>query len=201
MKTEPSTALFVARGRSLAIAEAHYAKAQAHTDLALQIQKELGANATYTQGGACSGWSFAAGVVPPVALNAALKFPKRGRDMHIGSPNPKTPEGQALLDRLAQAPPARSHELVGALLPDCRHVGFGGLIGNGIDSQGRLVSRGVGLERLAGGIVIEVPIPDGETAAPVPLDATPLPRSEYWAWKEALATEKAKAKAPVPVSP
>lgn len=134
----------------------------------------------YMAGDVFSGFRVRSGEPVPAGLKHYARDPA---DLY--RPDRRTPEGKALRARVAALPGVPS---LARVLVAREHLSmFGDSILVSQDRDGRIRMMGVGAEKLGEAWVVVVPVPAGQERAPVPLDSTPLLRSDYWRMREARA--------------
>ena len=162
---------FVAKGRSLAAVERFIREVDEHTARARQLEAELKANGLYFADFAAVGFGFADGAKLPLGL----RWDRKHRGM--AAPDLRTVEGKEIRRKLHC--PTRLDLTEWAMGDRLIFLGR-------VHQIGGISIVKIGYERLGEDVIIVVPTASkGPTA--IPLDAEPLPRSVYWARKEALA--------------
>jgi hypothetical protein len=192
--TEKRTALFVARGRSLDIVKEHLADHERFAAALTVLIRELGATQAYGGSYGVRSFDFPKGKVP-----TGMKLYSRETSYR---PDKRTPEGRALIVKIAQVNALSPYQKTGSLVDKFwpGHEYPLGLIPSHYDAEGRLVSVGVSVDKLPQldgdeiDYILDVPFPQGKDEAPVPPDAIPLLVSEYWARKERADAQKASLK-------
>lgn len=174
-ESEYFTEYFIARGRSLVAVLAHFEVLNAHRDAFWALGQAIGATAPVFRGREGYGWRFDGDAAPDVVREDP-------RNPGVWVTHRKTKAARDLHSAAGKIPPSPR-----GLVWDFWPRQFLGGIPTGPWGRGGQPISGVGVERLGTDWVIEVPIPYGETAAPVPPDALPLLRSEYWKRKEQAA--------------
>jgi hypothetical protein len=171
------TKYYIAAGRSLEAVEDYKRKAEAHLEMAHALVGEIGADGVYRDGNRICGFGFPEGMDLPPGFRWERQGPGK---VKIAVPHKGRKEGKAIAARMEEAPHPHSWDFNIAVLGKPDYF-------LGPDPFGRGMRTGfVGFEELGDDIVLKVPVPDeGRDPAPVPFDATPLKRSDYWARKEA----------------
>lgn len=169
------THYFIARGRSLEAVEHFVADSEAKMAGAQALMVRLGAKSMYFRGTSLVGFQFEAGSEPtdPKLLRRSRETP----DMWV--PSARHPPGKALREEMQTCgSPPDAARLMHAL------IGSAFLI-TGRGPGASMMSGTPGYEKLGDDWVILMPSPmSGDV--PVPYDAVPLKRSDYWARKESM---------------
>jgi hypothetical protein len=158
---------YIAKGRSLSLAQEYSATARRHREAWVQASLEANTPGLMRLGNAYVGLSRGSETAPVPAGWRASKHglvPARGK------------AGKAIANRLAASPPPRidrlCYDLIGAWGVECPNT----------TGRPGLLIRFIGLEEVGDVLVLRVPA-QCETAPP---DAERLLTSEYWRMKEAI---------------
>lgn len=169
------TDYYIARGRSLEAVERYQKDALAHRENARTLQTELGATGLFEIENRVVGFAFDRAAELPVGLRWDKNHGHRG----MAVPDRRLKEGKDIQKRMDSPTCPSAWDFNHWVLGD-RSMYILGPHPNGHSSSIGIV----GFEKLGDDWVLRVPVPD-TGSAPVPLDAEPMKRSEYWARKEA----------------